>query len=394
MLFIKILHYILGYVKFKIYGAHPERLLNILAAKGISIWQTTYHKEYIEACMYIKDYKRLHTLKGKCKIKTRYIKPVGLFVKAKSYSGRLGFAVGVLCFILTINLLSTRIWQIKIVGAEYTDTAAIEDALSDLGVYIGARKSDINAFNLPEAIILRVPELSWTALNIEGSLATLDVSEVRQVPEQEGTEPCNLIAKTDGVITGHQVTDGNLVVTTGTPVLAGDLLVSGTIEYATGYTGLKHAAGKVFANTEHTLSYTVPLSQIQQCRTGKTVTKSVVSFFGMVFPCYLGSEQYQYEAQGQTNRLNIMGADLPISLSAASFYETRAETVLYSRDEALTIAREQLAQLEQSNLGDARILSKEETIREQIDSITIENLYICNENIAVEQILSITTINS
>lgn len=394
MLFVKILHYILGYLRFRIYGDFPERLLNILAAKGVSVWDTVKKEDYIEASILIKDYKQIHSLKGKCRVKTRHIEPIGLFIKLKSYRARVGFATGFALFLVIIKVLSLFIWQIEIVGNNYTDGGKIKEALADEGVFIGAKVSEIDAFNLAEKLILHLPEVAWMAVNIEGSLATVDISEVNIVPDRSKTEPCNLKARLDGRITGHRVTDGRLEFKIGDVVVAGDLLVSGAIEHANGYTSLKHAAGEVFAETKHEISHTSKFNQTHTVRTGRAVTKSVVGFFGKSLPLYLGSEQYPFECEGNEQPLTLLGKELPISLTKAVFYETKDVEVTLSREEAVLQARNLAEAKAAYELGNAGILSKNEEIVEENDGITVRNLYICNENIALEEILSITTINN
>lgn len=393
MLFIRILHYILGYVRFRIYGDYPERLLNILAAKGVPVWDAEYKTGCIEASVYIKDYKRMHALKGKCRVRTKYIRPVGLFIKLNTYRQRIGFGIGFAVYVFLICWLSGFIWQIELVGCERTDPQRLLAALEEVGVRVGTRTAEIDAFSLPEKIQLRVPELAWAAVNIEGSLATVDVSEVAEIPDKTGEEPCNLIAKTGGTITGHRIIQGNRVVEVGSPVVAGDLLVSGTIEYATGYTGLKHAAGEVYAQTEHRLQTEVLFQQEETRRTGRKKSKTVVSFFGQRMPLYLGSEQYAYDKEISRTVLCFLEKSLPITLHTAIFYETEQVAYTLSLEEAVEKARNEMAILTGTELEGMDVLSQTENIVEQNDGIRIENLCICNENIAVEEILSITTIN-
>lgn len=393
MLFIRILHYVLGYVRFRICGAYPERMMNILAAKGVPVWDAEYKDGCIEASVYIKDYKRMHALRGKCRVRTKHIRPVGLFIKLKDYRQRIGFGVGFAAYIFLICWLSGFIWQIEVVGCERTDPQQLLSALEELGVRVGARTAEIDPFGLPEKIQLKVPELAWTAVNIEGSRATVDISEVSDVPEKNGQEPCNLIARTDGTITGHRVIHGNLVVEVGSPVVAGDLLVSGTIEYATGYTGLKHSAGEVYARTEHRLKTEVAFRQEEIRRTGRKRSKAVVSFFGQTLPLYLGSEQYPYEKAYRQTTVQFLEKSLPITLHTAVFYETERVEYTLSLEDAVEKARNRMEELIKTELSGVEILSKTENIVEQNDGIQIENLCICNENIAVEEILSITTIN-
>ena len=392
MFFIRLIHYFLGYVCFRIYGDYPERLLNILAHKRISVWNAVRRNGYIEARMYIKDYKKMHLHKGKLKVKCLHTSVHGLFVKMGKYRARLGFAVGVVVFVLVIKFLSLFIWQIEVVGNKTVESAEILAAVSRTGVEIGALKTYIDAFNISEKILLELPSLSWAAVNIEGSLATVDVSEVEIVPNREGEEPCNLKATADGIITGHRVTSGTVVVKTGQTVAQGDLLVSGIIDYAQGGYGLKHSAGQVYAQTKHELEVFIEYNQSEQFATGEVNVKRAFNFFGINIPLYLGSEYYEHESTAHENKLIFFEKSLPISITTAEFEAVRTIDYTLSKDAAIARGKSELQALSVETFGEAEIISESEQIIEQNDGILVKNLYICNENIAMEEILSISAI--
>ena len=393
MFFIHIMRYILGYVRFEIYGRYPERLINILSNRGVSVWGVTRRDGFIEACISIRDYKRLPKIKGKCRVRIHHTQTVGLFVKLSGYKERIGFAVGIAVFFLIIKVLSLYVWQIDIVGCTYVDKADVFAALERIGIHYGTKISDIDAFNIGERLVMEMPELAWAAVNVEGSLATVDISEVNIVPERDDHTPSNLKARVDGRITGHRVTDGKIMVQQGDAVVAGDLLVSGIIEYANGTIGLKHSSGEVFAETQHTVSWKENYNGIRTVTTDKEKTKYVLELFGIKIPLYLGSEQYKYTAQYEEVPLVIAGKQLPISVHKAVFTEIKEEAYSLSEEEATEKARIKLEEITKSELPGVEILTKNEKIYNQNDGILVEYLYICNENIAFEEILSISTIN-
>lgn len=393
MLILRIIRYILGYARFEIRGEYPQRLINALSSRGVDVWGITRRGDIIEACILIRDYKKLLALKGKCRARIRHKRPVGLLIKLYSYRERVGFAVGIGIFFLSLKLLSLFIWQIDIVGNEYVEKNEIYSALENIGVTRGSRISEIDTFNIGDSLVLEMPQLAWAAINIEGSKATVNVSEVNIIPEHKENTPCNLKAKTDGVITGHTVTDGILLVKAGDAVVAGDLLVSGITDNADGTVTLRHASGEVFAETRHTLSYKQPFTEDRVYRTGVQEEKTVLEFFGFKIPLYLGSVQYEYESEYEELPMRIAGCELPISIHKRKFYEIDRRQVTLTPEEAEQKAREKLEELTKRQLPMVEIVTKEEVIKQQNDGIFVEYLYICNENIAFEEILSISTIN-
>lgn len=393
MFIIRLIRYFFGYVQFEIYGKYPERLINILSHRGVSVWGVSRRAGHINACVAIRDYKRLHTLKGKCRLRVRHRQTCGLWIRLYAYRDKVGFAVGIAAFFLIIKLLSLYIWQIEIVGNTYIEPQRIYAALEKVGVSYGARRSAVDAFNVDEQLVLELPELAWAAVNIEGSRVTVELSEVRQVPQQQAHTPCNLVARLDGRIVGHRVTEGRLAVKVGDPVVRGDLLVSGILEYKNGTSGLKHASGAVIAETRHTACWFEPYSGTVFERTGRIQRKCVLELFGLHIPLYLGSTPYPYEAEYQQTPLTIAGVRLPIVLYEARFYEVRERDYTLSAAQAEQRARKQIENITKSELPDIEILNKTEKVNNQNDGICIEYLYICHENIALEEILSISTIN-
>lgn len=393
MFIIRLIRYFFGYVRFEIYGRYPERLINVLSHRGVSVWGVSRRGNHITACVAIRDYKRLHTLKGKCRARVHHVRTTGLFIKLSAYRDKVGFAVGIGVFFLIIKILSLFIWQIEIVGNTYLEPSEIYAALEKVGVTHGTRISSVDGFNIGERLVMELPELAWAAVNIEGSKATVNVSEVRIVPERDDQTPCNLKARIDGRIVGHRVTDGKVMFGIGDAVVKGDLLVSGMVEYKTGVTALKHASGEVIAETEHTVSWFEPYRGVERLRTGRVQTKCVLEFFGIKIPLYLGSEQYLYETEYEESALAVAGVELPISIHKAKFYEVEEHEYTFSAADAERTAREKIENITKTELSDVKILSKNEKVDNQNDGISVEYLYICHENIALEEILSISTIN-
>lgn len=394
MILLRLLHFLLGYVRFKAWGDFPERLLNLCAARQIPVWGIVRRGGRIEGMVYARDYKKMRKIRARCGARLRILEKRGLPFLLRRYKKRAGLAVGFALFFLILRVMSTFVWTVDIVGNERVEDAQIQEALEKVGIWEGAAISSIDPANVRQRLLLELPELSWAAVNIEGTKATVDVKETRQVPEKIDEDvPCNLKAARDGRVIGHQVTDGHIAVQIGDAVVAGDLLVSGIMEHADGSSTLKHAAGQVFAETEHTISYTARYDQQETRRTGQVQTKKVLQLFGLKIPLYLGSVPEPYEKETHTDRLAFGDASLPISIITADFYETAVREYTLDADGAYAFALEKIAELEKEQLGNAEILSKNQSREVLEEGVRVTVHYVCKENIAVEEILSINATN-
>lgn len=394
MLLLRFLHFLLGYVRFKAWGDFPERLLNLCASRGVPVWGIVRRKGRIEGMVYARDYKKMRKIRARSGARLRILEKRGLPFILRRYKNRLGLVVGFVLFFLILRVMSGFIWTVDVAGNERVEEGRILAALERVGIEEGTPIASIDPANVRQRLMLELPDLAWAAVNIEGTKATVDVKETRQVPDKiDESLPCNLKAGRDGRIVGHQVTDGRMTVQIGDAVVAGDLLVSGVVEYADGATGFKHAAGQVFAETQHTIQYTARYDQRETYRTGKMRKRQALKLFGLEIPLYLGSVRGSYEKEVETHQLSFGSATLPISIVSASFYETAELDYTLDEAGALEFARQRVSELELEQLGGAEILSREEQVEATEEGVALTVQYVCKENIAVEEILSISTTN-
>ncbi len=382
----------MGYVRFRVKGPYPERLLNLLSKNNINIWNVNRHADSLEACISIRDYRRLPNLCKKAHFRIRNLERSGIFVFAAQHVNKLGFLVGLLVFTLLLHFLSGFIWQIQISGNETISQEEITAGLNTIGIKIGAPKKKIDSFNIHNQLMLAVEGISWASVNLEGSRATVLISESTVKQEAEDDAPCNLIASCDGIITDLRVTAGDTRVIVGQPVTEGELLVSGTIEYATGATGWKHAAGAIYANTTHLISSFIPYQYSFQ-RSGAVLEKSYLDFFGLKIPLYLGSVPFAEFSVSSLESTPLISSSVPFTKNSRVFYEQLQNQVLLSKEEAIDLARKNNVEIANIQLKNMTLFSYEESIFEQNDGIRVDYLYNCNENIAITKKLAITTIN-
>ncbi len=380
--------YLLGYVKFRVKGEFPERLFNQLSVNGISVWDMRREGDVLTACMRARDYRNILRLRGRNRCFTAVLERHGFPFLLRRYRLRLGVLLGVCAYFFMLLFLSNFVWNIEIVGNERISTSEISKALNELGICEGALISSVDQRTAPSKLELMVDGISWASVNIEGVKVTVNVSESIETERYDAT-PCNLIASCDGVITAVEVKSGVTVVKVGQTVTKGDLLVSGLTEYKDGSTAFGVSKGQIIAKTERDLSVFVPFLQTEIQQGQNIQKKRVLSLFGINVPLYFGSVKGECTVNKSVSRYENNGMYLPIYITEAEFipiYEIERDINL---QEAKLLAEERLSALEQTELKDAQIVSRELLFSETNDGVKLTANYICRENIAEKELLLI-----
>ncbi len=389
MFFVKLVRIFLGYIRVSVSGDFPERFLNLCANNGIAMWNAKKRGDTIECCLFVRDYRRARHLRRRCGVGLKIMRRWGIPFVIHRYRKRKGIAVGLLFFVAFLSVMPKYVWSVEISGNEGVDSAAIEAVVEELGIKSGSKISSIDVDNLRPKLLVEMPELSWAAINIEGSCVTIDVREQLSPNRLDDKTPCDLVATSDGIITAVYVKKGNAAVKVGDAVRKGDIIALGTVEYGDQSTVLCHAMGEIYAETNRKITVTSPMTVERPIPTGKTKTKRVFQLFGLYIPLYLGSEQYEYTCTATESAVETEQLTLPISIITAEFAEVIPTEVKISKDEAKEIAAKQLEQLEKEQLNGMKI--KKRTIRyiEKDGEIILTAEYICEENIASEKPISV-----
>lgn len=391
MFIINFIRFLSGYLTVSFSGEFAERLINICAKNRISLWNLKQYDGIIYVNIGIKSFKRLRFLKRKCNVKVKIIKRCGVRFIISSNKLRFGAVIGVVVYFLVLVYLSGFIWSIEIYSNKPVDENQIITQLKNLGITQGVRKRNIDSSNQRIELIMNVDDLSWAALNIEGTKLSVDVSVSEKINKKDN-RPSNLIAYKDAVIKRIFITSGQTLVSTDQAVLKGDMLVSGVIEDKMGNTILKHSDGEVFAITKENVSVTVPLEQEYKVKTGKCKKRTVIQFFNLKVPLFLGSVKFEHNKQLGNKQLEILGKKLPITINKAIFFETKHVKNTIDTKQAIELANDQFAKkMENTNYVSYDIIQTQ--VMENFDSVTVIYSISGEENIAVQEILSINTTN-
>ena len=99
MLFLKLYRFLMGYVKIRVYGNFPERILNLMAKNGVNPWDIKKLNDEITLKILNSDFKKLRKIRAKCKVKIKILSKHGLYTKLKRFKLRYGLVAGLLVFV-------------------------------------------------------------------------------------------------------------------------------------------------------------------------------------------------------------------------------------------------------------------------------------------------------
>lgn len=368
-------HLIFGCVYFTASGGFSERFINFCTALGIQLWGIRKKSYGLMAYTTIDGYKKIKNAARASGMKVKIKKKTGLPFVIRKYESHTGLFVGLFVVLFILSIMSNHIWVVNIHGNTTVDDEKISEVFSDAGLNLGVRKNKFDASDINSDAVLSIGELSWASINIDGSVAEIEVREALQRPSLEkyyGTS--NLIASKDGQVEIIEPYKGAAAVKDGQTVMQGSLLVSGVSHVRSGMSVFNDADGYVVARTKINVDVPIKNNYLEL----KPKVKRVYSL------CFLGREisvSRKREADmiyRHKSWLYIHGVKMPFGI----FY-----TQYTDFEEERQTADKKFSEL--SSFNDYALKSYHDTLHAQIISqrVEIKNGVINGEYSAFENIV-------
>ena len=225
-----------GFIKVRAEGYFVERLLNLCQTRDIETWDVLLRESgTIEFKMRARDYRKLKEIAKITHSELEMLGEEGTWNFLKKYKKRKIFLMAGVFAVITIYLLSLRIWSIEVVGNEKISIADIKAELHNEGIVVGVTKDKLDFNTVKSNIYLRRNDILWLGFKVNGTKMIVEVLE-RKNPIKDDFQnvPCNIIAEKDGIIDNIYVKQGTKCVDVGDVVFKGDVIVSGivTSEYS------------------------------------------------------------------------------------------------------------------------------------------------------------------
>ena len=237
-------------------GEETLRFVNLCRNNGIELRHLVRRENAIQMEIDAKNFKKLRPLVRKTHVKIHILNRHGPAFFFYRHKRRWWFLLGMTVFAGMIYILSLFVWQIDIDGnRKYTD-ALILQALAQMDVKTGCRKSEIDLPGIEEELRIMYNEITWVSASIAGTKLQIELREgdlkisgssgggqtgnVKRVENRENNPktqngesetdlPANLVADEDAIITNLVVRRGTVAVRYGDEVKKGDVLIEGKV---------------------------------------------------------------------------------------------------------------------------------------------------------------------
>lgn len=334
-------NYLWGYVIIEVKGFSVERFLNLIAKKGILIWDLKETQKGAEMKISVKDFKKLkpYSRKSKChiKIKSRSGFPFAI----NSLKKRQLYILGIILFTISLYVLSSFIWMIEINGNTTLKTKDILSFCETKNFAIGELKNSVDINLLKRDLKNNFPEISWIAIEINGTKASISLREtLPQTKTIDISQPCDIIAKEDAIIESIITKKGTPLVKKGDAVLKGDVLVSGELLISEDENGVSkkytHSLADIRAKTINKITVEVPFKYKQKVYSGKECRSYRIKLFTKDLNLYSPSVDFDnYDTYNSYNQLKVTeNYPMPFILITTAYKEYNYIDKNYTAEEA------------------------------------------------------------
>lgn len=384
-----------GYVYFQGEGGFPAQFLSDAHTLGLHISDTKRENETLYGWCPIREYKALRKPAKKACLRLRILRKSGLYFCLFPYRKRIGIPVGLVLGVLLLFSLSSRIWVVQ-VEKENTDLkdSVILSAAKDAGIFAGCDIQNIDMEALRLQMLSQLPDAVYVSVNPSGSVARVVVKGKEKQPSIQDFHQnfSNLVASMDGKILKTEVYSGQTMVKAGEGVTKGQLLVSGATFSDRGNTYLRRSAGKVMAETFHTLSAMVPFKETRFLPQGDVILRPFFRFLRWDIPLFDNSPltgQFAVDAYYRLPRTKTV--TLPIGWIDQRWQPLVPTEISFTAEQALFEADSRLAQQKQNlTVQGVKILEQtDKKVESAADGVTVTVTLRCEQDIAKEVPLTI-----
>ncbi len=377
-----------GYVIIRADGYFTERFLNICMRRGIFLWDVKkMGDERICASISISDFKAIRQIAAKTRTRVRIIKRCGLPFFVHRYRKRKTVFLGILIFLFIIGYLSSHVVGIDVMGNERIAKEEVISGLREFGVYPGVKISRLDRRLIQNQMMTKLDDIAWIGVNIKGSKVYIEIKERlnTKIPINKD-EPCNIIAKKDGVLRRLEVKEGQTVVKINDMVEKGDLLVSGAMDSEVSGIRYVHSFGEIYAGTTYKKTQEYPLEYTEKIYDGKEKSKYSIEIMGKKIKFFIKdrSPYENYEKTTTRKEYNIGFLSLPsIYINCDKYASYIPEKRKRSVEQAVVIGKEELCrELESEIPVDAERKNVNVTYIPFENKVAVTVEYECEENIA------------
>lgn len=384
MFLINILRFFNGIVRFRAFGGFGERFINLCSAKEITLWDVEASGNEIFASTSPKGYKKIRSAAGNSGMTTRIIKTSGLPFFVFRHRKKIGIPIGLMIFVLSISVLSSRIWLIDVDGSKTIPEETIISAVREAGLRIGSSKLSSDPVQIALKAGGKIDGISEISINISGSRATIKVKEQDTHPEvADSSGMYDLVASEDAQLIILRPYRGTVRAKVFNTVLKGEVLVSGVVQNRDESTGYVHSAGYAVGRTEKNISAQV-LQNEKFSTLSCTGQRRSLFFLGIEIPLGISRKEADFTFKKE-KCLFFSGKIMPAGFFITRYAKSDKSQRKLSKNETELICAERYAEAAKEYTTARQLIS--ESCAEDFTgkSKTISGRFACYENIGIEK---------
>ena len=364
----------------EITGKNLRQFLKNLHNMKIQFFKIEQTDKSLIICVNEEDYQKIK------KIKTIYdIRVIKLYgpIKIKTFIKKYKLFLALLLVnFLFMMFLTNIIFEVQVIHTKKEIRELIYGELEKRGI---KKYKFILPFAKQEKITEDIIKenrdtIEWMEIEKIGVKYVVKVEERKIKNLDTDNEPRDLVAKKDGYITNIEASQGYVLVTPGTYVKKGDILVTGSIKNKDTLMAKVRATGKVYAETWYDVTVELPYHYSETKKTNKKRKTLTVNFFNKSYNLFTF---VNYKNKIVKNKYKLKNNLLPISISINEEYEINKIDNVYTKDNALIeaskIARDRLQK--KLNDDDTILYEKSLKITEEDSKIVVVIFFKVKENI-------------
>ncbi len=351
----RLIHFLRGYVRIRVWGYSPERFMNLCSNRGILLWDIENHGEYYVMCISITGFRELKGVTKKTKTRVAILQRYGLPFLIPHMKKRSIFMLGLLGCLLFLHGMSYFIWTIEITGNSELTTDVLMDFLEENSIVCGSRKKSLDIEALEKAIRREFDVVTWTSARLDGTKLVIQIREnTRGTPqiEEKPEGGMDLEATKNGTIVSIVTRSGVPLVKISDEVEPGEILVSGAVPvYGEDMEVRDYLFCRADADIylECSYQYREKLPVRYQCKlyTGNEKKLPYIRAFGKEWKIpFLKADFERYDCVVSEKRLEVLqDLYLPVSFGSYSCREYILTEKSYTKEQAYGLCQEKLEYL-------------------------------------------------
>lgn len=372
-------------IRFRIQGRDPQRYINRVISQGVQLDHIQWETNGCIAQGFGRDYATLHTMAVQGKWQFSVLQRHGPGHFGEAAIARPGLIVGVILFILLLNLLHRFVWVIDFGALEGDVSERMRILLEECGIYEGVLLQE-DALENAQTLALQQSDLfGWVSLNFTGGCLFVESTEAQDQMIKSEPELRPLYAKTGGVVTAVQAESGFACVVPGQTVTEGQLLVDTVRLDRDGREISQGASGKILAECEMTFSASEELEQTSAVLEPEKFSKNTLYFLGGTWHFQSHENHTAGDSAIEWLPLRFGRLSLPGCICSETVWKREVQTIYYTPKQAEALARRDCRRQLLDTFPDAEILAERCVLQTASDSVTAEVTYQFCANIAFSQ---------